>query len=156
MTRVLPHVTVDLVSWSSYDGAGNVVKMWQGIELIRHYLRPSPFYGKNAVFLGEIGRREDPFTPAQILDFWDVSMGVSLAMDIPWIVQWELNCNEPMLAATKRTYFPPRTADQMRGFWLIRPDGSLSYGGEYLTALLKNAGKTLFAETVVSLKQRKP
>ena len=40
-THVLPHVAVDLVSWSSYDGMASPVKAWQGLEIIRHYMRPS-------------------------------------------------------------------------------------------------------------------
>jgi hypothetical protein len=31
----------------------------------------------------------------------------------------------------------------MRGFWLVRPDGSLSHAGQYLTSLLQHAGGRL-------------
>ena len=31
-THVLPHVAVDLISWSSYDGMASPVKAWQGLE----------------------------------------------------------------------------------------------------------------------------
>ncbi len=34
-TDVLPHVTLDLVSWSSYDGMNSAVTARQGVELIR-------------------------------------------------------------------------------------------------------------------------
>jgi hypothetical protein len=34
-------------------------------------------------------------------------------------------------------------AEDLRGFWLIRPDGSLSHSGKYLKALLEHAGETL-------------
>ena len=40
----------------------------------------------------------------------------------------------------------------MRGFWYLRPDGSLSHGGRYLDALLKHAGGTLPEAAVRSLK----
>ncbi len=37
----------------------------------------------------------------------------------------------------------PRKAEEMRGFWHLRPDGSLSHGGRYLDNLPKHAGTTL-------------
>jgi hypothetical protein len=139
--RVLPHVALDLVSWSSYDGMNDAVSTWQGIELIRHHMRTSPTFGNNAVFVGEIGKPENEAKPADIIEWWDRAMGVFIAMDIPWIVHWELYCNEPK-DGTKSDR-RPRKADEMRGFWFIRPDGSLSHSGKYLTALLKNAGGVL-------------
>jgi hypothetical protein len=35
--HVLPHVALDLVSWSSYDGMDSAVSAWQGIELIQQH-----------------------------------------------------------------------------------------------------------------------
>lgn len=148
-THVLPHVTLDLVSWSSYDGMGSAVQTWQGIELIRQQMRPSPVFGNNAVFIGEIGKPEQEAKEADIIEWWDRAMGVCLAMDIPWIVHWELYCNEPKDKKTKADR-RPRTAEQLRGFWLLRPDGSLSHSGRYLTTLLQNAGHTLPPEVRAS------
>lgn len=150
-THVLPHVTLDLVSWSCYDGMNSAVTLWQGIELIRNHMRPSPIFGKNAVYIGEIGVPEQRVEEKSIIETWDRCMGVSLALEIPWIVHWELYCNEPKAAETKSDRHP-RKAEEMNGFWFLRPDGSLSHSGRYLTALLKNAGKTLPAETIQSLR----
>lgn len=141
-THVLPHVTVDLVSWSSYDGMNDAVTAWQGIELIRHHMRPSPTFGKNAVFIGEIGKTEQDSTAPEIIDWWDRAMGVCFAMDLPLLVHWELYCNEPKDAKTKQDR-TPRKAEDMRGFWLLRPDGSPGHAARYLTALLKHAGQRL-------------
>ncbi|MCL5743355.1 MAG: hypothetical protein M1541_05420, partial [Acidobacteria bacterium] len=140
-THVLPHVAVDLVSWSSYDGMSSAVKAWQGIELIRSHARPSPAFGKPVVFIGEVGKPEQGQTEETIVDWWDRAMGVFLAQKIPWIIHWELYCNEPKDHNKRvRTVL---TADQLRGFWLIRPDGSLSWSGNYLTGLLAHAGGRL-------------
>jgi hypothetical protein len=66
---------------------------------------------------------------------------VFFAQQIPWILHWELYCNE---IANKDV---PRQsvyrAGDLRGFWLVRPDGSLSYSGKYLKALLDHAGGAL-------------
>lgn len=141
-THVLPHVTLDLVSWSSYDGMNDAVTAWQGIELIRHHMRPSPTFGRDAVFIGEIGKPEAEATEAEVIEWWDRAMGVTFAMDLPLIVHWELYCNEPKDLKTKQDR-TPREAEAMRGFWFLRPDGSLSHSGRYLTALLKHAGGKL-------------
>ena len=37
----------------------------------------------------------------------------------------------------------PRKAEDLRGFWFLRPDGSLSHSGKYLTTLLQHAGGKL-------------
>jgi hypothetical protein len=140
-THVLPHVTVDLVSWSSYDGMNSAVTAWQGVELIRAHMRPSPVFGRNAVYIGEIGKPENEDTKHNIIEWWDRAMGVVFAMELPWIVHWELYCNEPRKGDKEDRR--PRSADEMRGFWFVRPDGTLGYAGEYLTGLLQHAGQTL-------------
>jgi len=140
-THVLPHVAVDLISWSCYDGMASPVRAWQGLEVIRHYAKPSPVFGRPVVFIGEVGKPERGQTEEQIVEWWDQAMGVFLAQQIPWVLQWELYCNEPISQDT-----PNRNqyrADELLGFWLIRPDGSLSYAGKYLKALLDHAGGTL-------------
>ena len=140
-THVLPHVTLDLVSWSSYDGMRSSVEAWQGVELIRQHMRPSPVFGKNAVYIGEIGKPENESTQKEIIEWWDRALGVFFALEIPWIIHWELYCNEPKNGT--KSDRRPRKAEEMRGFWLIRPDGSLSHSGKYLTGLLEHAGRQL-------------
>jgi hypothetical protein len=140
-THVLPKVAVDLVSWSSYDGMGSAVRAWQGIELIRRHARPSPAFGKLAVFIGEVGKPEQGQTERSIVEWWDRAMGVFIAQKMPWIIHWELYCNEPKDGNKRlRTVLP---ADRLRGFWLIRPDGSLSWSAKYLSRLLAHAGGRL-------------
>lgn len=148
--RVLPHVALDLVSWSSYDGMKDEVATWQGIEIIRHFMRPSPVTGARTVYIGEVGKPEKDVPAAEIIDWWDRAMGVFLAMDIPYIVHWELYCNEP--ADGTKEDRRPRKAEEMRGFWYLRPDGSLSHGGGYLDTLLKHAGSSLPQDVIRKLR----
>ena len=140
-THILPHVTLDLVSWSSYDGMNSAVQTWQGVELIRQSMRPSPVFGNKAIYIGAIGKPENEATKNEIIEWWDRALGVFFALEMPWIINWELYCNEPKDGAKwdRRS----RKLEEMRGFWLIRPDGSLSHSGKYLTILLKNAGQAL-------------
>ena len=143
MTHVLPQVAVDLVSWSCYDGLDSPVKLWQGIELLRHHMKPSPALGGKQVFIGEIGEPENipNKNEAGVIDLWDRSMAVCFELDIPWIVHWELFCNEPNDGTKPDRRL--RKAEELKGFWYVRPDGSLGWGAKYLDSLLKHAGGTL-------------
>lgn len=148
VNSVLPLVETDMVSWSAYDGMDeNGVKLYKGIEYIKSQIRPTAYMkGKKVVFLGEIGipeqRYEGLMTREPVVARWDAYMGVCRALDIPYIIQWELYCNEPKNEELRKLN-DVRKTDEMRGFWLVRPDGTLSWAGEYFSSLLKNAGKKL-------------
>ena len=148
VNSVLPLVETDMVSWSSYDGLDATgLKLYKGIEYIRENIRPTKFMkGKKVVFLGEIGipeQRYEGLTEKEpVIARWDAYIGVCLALDVPYLIQWELYCNEPKNEELRKLK-DTRKTDEMRGFWLIRPDGTQSFVGEYFERLLKNAGKKL-------------
>ena len=135
---VLPNIEADLVSWSAYDGLGSVVDCWHGIELIRHFSKPTAFFGKPVVYIGEIGRPEQEFKESDLTQWWDKFMGVFLAQEIPWILHWELYCNE-ITEEAKQKPEPDNgiySAEDLRGFWLLRPDGTPGIAAEYFKRLL--------------------
>jgi len=137
-SHLLPQMEVDLVSWSAYDGMGSVVDLWHGIETIRHYMKPTPFFDKPVVYIGEIGNPEEERINIDLTEWWDQRMGVFLALDIPWVVHWELSCNE-ITEKAKQKPIPPNgmySREDLRGFWLIRPDGSLGHAAKYFKQLL--------------------
>lgn len=142
-TDVLPKVKVDMVSWSSYDGrTPDGLLMYKGIDVIRDHLNPTPYMnGKKVVFIGEVGKPENinNETRESIREFWDLNMGVYFAQKVPYIIQWELFCNEPKVGP--RLQDSNKKAEDMRGFWLIRPDGSKSWAQEYFDELLAKSGK---------------
>jgi hypothetical protein len=138
-TEVLPRADVDLISWSSYDGMKDAVSAWHGVEIIRHFARARSDGSKPPVFIGEIGNPENEGgkTEAQVREWWDTRLAAFLALGVPWIIHWELYCNEPkdkMRSAARIC-----TADELRGFWLLRPDGSESWSGKYLRETLQRA-----------------
>lgn len=142
-TSVLPNVRVDMVSWSAYDGKSkDGIKMYRGIDFIKQNLHPSDYMeGKKVVFIGEIGEPENinNQTRESIHQFWDTMMGVYLAQDIPYIVIWELYCNEPKYGP--RSQDKKKGADELRGFWLIRPDGSKGWAQEYFEEILARSNQ---------------
>lgn len=148
VNSVLPLVETDMVSWSCYDGMDQYgVKLYKGIEYIQSLMRPTSYMkGKKVVFLGEIGipeqRYEGLTTQDAVVARWDAYIGVCEALNVPYIIQWELYCNEPKNEELRKLN-DVRKTDEMRGFWLIRPDGTTSFAGAYFDRLLKNAGKKI-------------
>lgn len=143
---VLPKVATDMVSWSCYDGLDSSgISLYKGVKYIQQQMLPTEYMnGKKLVFLGEIGIPEQRYIglmdKASVTQRWDTYMGVVLALDIPYLIQWELYCNEPK-DESLRNLVETRKTDEMRGFWLIRPDGTLSFAGEYFTGLLDKRKK---------------
>ena len=145
---VLPNVEVDMVSWSCYDAMDpDGIRLYRGIEYLKEQMKPTSYMnGQRIVFLGEIGipeQRYEGLTEKEpVTERWDTFIGVSLALDVPYIIQWELYCNEPKNEELRRLT-ETRKTDEMRGFWLIRPDGTKSFAAEYFDLLMANAGKRI-------------
>jgi hypothetical protein len=148
-THVLPHIRPDLISWSCYDGLNtgakraekSAVGIWQGLDLIQHYARTTQqdFAGRPAVYIGEFGFPENVTTPASAVEMMDGALGAMFARQIPYLLYWEIFCNERK-DGTRPRPLASEKAEELRGFWLVRPDGSLGGVGEYFTQLLAHAG----------------
>lgn len=142
---ILPNIKVDMVSWSSYDGLKNPVDFYKGIEYLKQQMNPTKYMkGKKTVFIGEIGIPEnvDNNKKKNIVSRWDSFIGVCLALDVPYIVHWEVYCNEP-LDGKQKQFYPVRTEKELKGLWLIKPDGTKGLSCGYLQQLLQNAGGTI-------------
>lgn len=141
MTReVLPGVELDLVCYSSYDALlKGPQHFWNCLAEIRSHCRTGPLYGPGALSIGEIGFPENAGkAPRPIAEMWDEWMGVLLAAKVKHVIHWELYCNEFVKGAD---HPPPPITDPalMRGFWLVKPDGSLSESGAYFSKLWHRA-----------------
>jgi hypothetical protein len=136
--KVLPGVELDLVSYSAYDGLKDPLTLWRCIAEIRKHARTGPLLGQGALYLGEIGIPENE-QPARLTERWDRLMGVALAARMLYVVHWQLYCNEFNPKIQPPPTPPVKRCDDLRGFWLVRPDGSLSESGRYFSALWKRA-----------------
>jgi hypothetical protein len=110
-------------------------------------MRPTSYMkGKKVVFLGEIGipeqRYEGLTEKGPVVKRWDAYIGVCAALKIPYLIQWELYCNEPKNEELRKLN-EVRKTEEMRGFWLIRPDGTKSFAQQYFDLLLKYAGSKI-------------
>src|SRR5690606_16082929 len=149
---VLPNVKTDLVSWSCYEGLSDPLYLWQGIDFIKDNLKSTGEFSKMPIMIGEIGIPENEgsvfgiqsqngiINKQDLIERWDQAMSVFIYKNIPYIIHWQIYCNEIKKGEPQSTVY---TNDQLRGFWLIRPDGTKSHSAEYLTQIMHNAGKSI-------------
>jgi len=146
VSHVLPQLEVDMVSWSCYEAlTPDGVDLYKGVEYIKQHMQPTQYMnGQKKVFIGEIGVPEQRYVGLtekdQVQNAWDIYTAVCLALDIPYLIVWELFCNEPLDSRFRMSNNIQKKEDLM-GFWLVRPDNSLSFTGEYFESLLKRSVK---------------
>jgi hypothetical protein len=118
-TDVLPHVPVDLVSYSAWDTKDSPTQFAAALTFIAKHKRPTEPFGPHGVYVGEFGLPESEATPHLALDRTAALLAQARSFGCPYAVYWQLYCNEP----TTKT---PKVNTDYKGFWLIRPDGSRS------------------------------
>jgi hypothetical protein len=137
--HVLPHVDLDLVSYSCYDAMSDGETLFRAIETVRRFAKTNGPHGGGAVYLGEIGIPEN-VAKRRIEERWDELLGAALAADALYVAQWQLYCNELNPKFQPHPKAPIHEEWRLRGFWLLKPDGSLSPSGKYFKGFWAKAG----------------
>jgi hypothetical protein len=134
VNRVLPKTKVDLVSYSAWDGQGDAKTLRAAMDFIASSTPPSKAFGAKNVYLGEFGKPENDFSPAKVEQTIRIAVETGLDWGCPYIVYWQVYCNE-----AKTT--PAKANADVRGFWLIRPDGTRTVAWDYFSGLLTGKAK---------------
>jgi hypothetical protein len=137
VNTVLPRTKLDLVSYSAWDAATehfedpNIFR--EALDFIAAHTPDSPVFGNRNVYVGEFGMPENKFSAEQTHTAIPNAVKTALDWGCPYIVYWQVYCNE----LQDEKYTPPvKNNDAVRGFWLIRPDGSKTWTWEYFHTLL--------------------
>ncbi len=117
--RVLPHTNVDLVSYSAWETQEDPKLLRRALDYIAQHAPDREPFGRRNVYLGEFGLPENDRTADDVRRVVGGVIDTALEWGCPYIIYWQLYCNE-----ARR--HPVRENDDVRGFWLIRPDGSKS------------------------------
>jgi len=139
VNSVLPHTNLDLVSYSAWDATTahfedpNVFR--EALDFIAENMPDSSDFGNRNVYLGEFGMPENGFSAEQIRKAIPNAVQTALDWGCPYIVYWQLYCNELKSGKQKP---PVHSNDAVRGFWLIRPDGSKTWTWDYFYKLLNS------------------
>ena len=136
VNKVLPHTKLDLISYSAWDSAtshhSDPNVLGNALDFIAAHAPDSPDFGNCNVYLGEFGMPESRFSLEQIQTAIPNAVETGLDWGCPYVVYWQLYCNE--MKDPNAT--PPVTSnDAVKGFWLIRPDGSKSWVWDYFQGL---------------------
>jgi len=118
--QVLPHARVDLVSYSAWDTQDDPKRLRRALDYIARHMPDREPFGDRNVYLGEFGLPENDRPAEQLRRVIPGAIDTALDWGCPWVVYWQLYCNE-----ARRQ--PVRSNEDVRGFWLIRPDGSKSW-----------------------------
>jgi hypothetical protein len=125
---VLPQTHCDLYSYSAYDVPTHEPEKFRAA--LDYLASKSP--GDDNVYVGEYGAPENEIGGAdEQLRRVQSATETAMAWGVKYAVYWQLYCNEP-----KKPLGEQRpTNDQMRGFWMIRPDGSRAPVTDYFIEL---------------------
>lgn len=132
--QVLPQIEMDLVSYSCYDAMKDGATLYKAIETVRHFAKTTGPHGPGAVYVGEIGIPEN-VAKERIAARWDDLLGAAFSARALYIVQWQLYCNELNPKFAPHPKIPIHEEWRLRGFWLIKPDGSLTETGKVFSSL---------------------
>jgi len=124
---VLPYTTVDLASYSCYNFLDTPEHLAKAVDYLAAHLPPTAVFGRNphSVYLGEFGYPESGVEGlAGVNRRLDSAMAVVREKGLPWAVFWEIYCNEPVSKELASPLNGKQNDQNLRGFWMIKPDGS--------------------------------
>lgn len=116
---VVPFTRADLYSYSTWDIKFEPRTLVKVLDYLESKVPDSQRFGKRNIYLGEFGLAKnhgvpEGARPKRIRDLMEAALG----WGVRYAIYWEVFCNEALHVYSGR----PRQRD-LRGFWLIRPDG---------------------------------
>jgi hypothetical protein len=129
-SHVLPQTKVDLVSYSAWEAQEDPVLLTEALDFMAGHTSYSETFGHKNVYVGEFGLPEFERKPDHLMKVLDTVVPTSLRWGCPYVIYWQLYCNEAK-------HKPVKKNDDVRGFCLIRPDGTRNAAYTYLQRAVK-------------------
>ncbi len=133
--QVLPHTRVDLVSYSAWDTQGDPQEFRAALDYIARQVPDRAPFGHRNVYVGEFGLPENDRPLPEVQRTVRNVLSTALDWGCPYVVYWQLYCNELRSVPTADRR-PVKSNDDVRGFWLIRPDGTKTWAWHELQRIL--------------------
>lgn len=142
--NVLPYTHCDLYSYSAYDiisyarkdPAKGKARFRATLDYIASKAPASAAFGRKNLYIGEFGWPEvrsdqDPeATTTQSLNVIRTTVETALEWGCPYVVYWQVYDNEVRVRDRRPTN------EEVRGFYLVKPDGSHAAAWDYFASLL--------------------
>lgn len=139
---VLPYTTVDLASYSCYESLGSAESLARVVDYLAAHLPATAVFGKNphSIYLGEFGYPENGSEGIDGLNRRiDNAIAVVNSKALPWAIFWDVYCNEPTNNASPLPLNGKENDHNLRGYWMVKPDGSPSIAWHRYRRLFANA-----------------
>jgi hypothetical protein len=119
---VVPFIHADLYSYSSWDLRFDRRRLIDALEYLKSMAPDSELYGEDNIYLGEYGAVKDQVGEgASVKSLIQGLTEAAIGWGVRYAVFWQVFCNEAAHEYKGR----PKNSD-LRGFWLVRPDGVLA------------------------------
>lgn len=116
---VLPSTHCDLYSYSSWDLGFTPGDLTRALDYLETKAPDNKRFGRRNLYLGEFGMAKDQgAAEGERYERIRRLMEAALGWGVRYAVYWQVYCNEPLKPYQGR----PKNRD-LRGFWLVRPDG---------------------------------
>ncbi len=131
--QVVPHTRCDLYSYSAWDTQNDPVLFREALSYLREHASPSETCGRDNVYVGEYGAPENEVGGPEAQERL-IRSATETALDwgARYVIYWQLYCNEPA-----RQFEGRPSNDDLRGFWMVRPDGTRPPVYDTLRAVMK-------------------
>lgn len=144
ITEVVPHVALDLVSYSSYDSM-QTAEFANALQFIAQHHNRTDASPPVAVYVGEFGLPQMQVSNDTLVSVVQHVVTTAGAFGCPYILFWEVYCNELVGSegvlgngrcepGGSGPVFDPK---RLAGFWLERPDGTFSWPYYYFQSLYR-------------------
>ncbi|MBC7960664.1 MAG: hypothetical protein H7X94_12415, partial [Vallitaleaceae bacterium] len=135
VNRVLPYTHMDLYSYSVYEPTLPVDSntLIANLDYLKSKAPDSAAFGADNIYIGEFGVPENNYPANSQLTNTKNVIETALSWGAKYAVYWQLYCNE-----NSSTYSGRPTNTNVRGFWLIRPDSTVSPSYDYLKGIFKS------------------
>jgi hypothetical protein len=141
---VLPYTHADLYSYSSWDVQFDPALLTQALDYLRGKVPASALYGRRDIYLGEFGAAKDQVPSGALRrEVIDELSEAALGWGVRYAVYWQVYDNESYVTVDPLEQRP--SAAELRGFWLIRPDGvRAAYWGDMQRSLVSAQWQVAF------------
>lgn len=126
---VIPHTSVDLVSYSAWDTQNDPSLLCRALDFIARHAPDSGAFGAKNVYIGEFGKPENQFARPVVERSVSRAFSTAYEWGCPYVVYWQVYCNEAKKPIVEGN-------DDVKGFWLIRPDGTRGWACDVLRGIL--------------------
>ena len=125
VNAVLPKTHLDLVSYSAWDTLRDRERFARALDYIAQHMPDSAAFGAKSVYIGEYGLPENDAGIDAVRDAVTHVTDTAVAWGCPYLIYWQVYCNEAIRK-------PVEDNGDVRGFWLIKPDGTKAWSWKYL------------------------